>query len=471
MEQKKQEEQQAQEAQKVSALQRLLQSIESEQGEEAEQAKAIILDGVMKIRGFLLSDEVKQLRESFKGFKEWVAGTKPQRDFSGLYVWAQIFEQMRPAWPYFMEELEKDPAYKEMTFEDFMRNVGEDGQPIESEFEKVLKRAQERLQSKETGNILQEVFPRIQKTLPASHVIPITTLATELQNGGIINAGEMNLPVNIGKPNGMTNYVNVSLELPEGVNIKAKSYTAFDREVDNAVYSLFMFGDDSKVFTPAMVYRKMAGRAGTPPGRKMLTRIEETLDRHRKIDVEIDATEEVRAYMKRKHIDPDEQPVKAYWGDRLLPLSFAVIENGKDKIKGYRFTSEPPVLAHAKTVGKLTTIKTALLDIKDENGASLSNNEQRIAIKGYLLRRIQQMKRDEKKKEPQLSRKILLKTMFADAGIEKTDAKTDLTKYAIAALENWKREGFIVGFSQQKSGRRIDAFIIDLAEEEQQAQL
>ena len=66
MEQKKQEEQQAQEAQKVSALQRLLQSIESEQGEEAEQAKAIILDGVMKIRGFLLSDEVHSFSMAVK---------------------------------------------------------------------------------------------------------------------------------------------------------------------------------------------------------------------------------------------------------------------------------------------------------------------------------------------------------------------------------------------------------------------
>lgn len=197
----------------------------------------------------------------------------------------------------------------------------------------------------------------------------------------------------------------------------------------------------------------------------MLKRIEEVLDRHRKIDVVIDATEEVNVYMKRKHIDPQEQPIKAYWGDRLLPLSFAIIDNGKEKIKGYRITAAPPVLAHAQAVNKITTVKTALLDIKDESGASLSNNEQRIAIKGYLLRRIQQMKRDEKKKAPQLSRIILTKTMFEDAGIEKIDAKTDLTKYAITALKDWTREGYIKGFTQRKKGRGIDAFIIDLAED------
>ena len=471
-EQQAEEAQQAQEAQLRTSAERLKEllnsAVDGTEGAEAEAVRELLIDGAKKIVSFIQSDELKQLKQAFKGFQEWVNGTRPQRDFSGLYVWAQMFEQMRPAWPYFMEELEKDPRFKEMTFEDFMRAYDENGQRIESEFEKILQRAQGRLQGAETEKTLLAVFPRIQATTPANHIIPITTLATELQNG-LLNAGEMNLPVNIGKPNGMTNFVNIAVDVSEDVEIKTDKYTAFDREVDNAVYSLFLYGDESKVFTPAMVYRKMAGKEGQghKPSKKILQQIEACIDLHRKIDVEIDATEEVNAYMKRKHIDPENKPVRSYWGDRLLPLSYAVVQIGKERIKGYHFLTEPPILAHARTVNKIMTIKTGLLDVKDETGASLPNTEGRIAVKGYLLRRIQQMQRDEKKKAPQLSRIILLETMFKDAGIEKTDAKIDLTKYAVIALESWKRDGFIKDFAQRKksTGRGIDAFIIDLAEE------
>lgn len=451
-----------QEAQQAQGLQQLAQSIKEEGTEENELAKQLLFDGIMKLKALVNSDEVKQMREIISGFSAWFKGTNGQRTMSDLILWGQIYDQMRPVMPFFMEELKKDPRYSEMTFEDFMRNLDENGNVIESEFEKLMKIAQDRYESEQAAETLLEAMPRLQTANPKKHIMTTTRLPDAMQHEGLINAGEQQLPVkNEGKKGEITNLVRITIEPQEGLTIKTDSYTEFERQVDEAVYSLFDYGDKSRAFTIPMVYRAMTSKPNENPSKTMLKRIEQYIEKGRRTDVEIDATDEVRAYMRRNGMQ-DADRATFYRGDRLLPLAFARITNGSDTIKGYKFTADPPELAHAKATGKIMTCNSALLDVKDESGASIANTEGRISIKGYLLRRIQRMKRDEERKNPKISRIILFDSMMKDCAITSPDSKTEGKKYALAALDYWKGSGFILDYQKRMKGRSLEAVEITL---------
>ena len=462
-EQEKQQKQETQEVQKPTkkdAVSKILESAmreAEEEGTDPELVRGFLLEGISKLKAFLHSKELKQLREKMAGFSEWISGTRSQRDFSGLIAWAQIFEGIKPFMPFIFEELENNPHYKDMTFDDFMRMYDENGQRIESEFEKLIIRAQERHETATAAATMLETLPRLLK--PKEHITSITRLSAEMHNGGIINAGELNLPVkNEGRTNEITTFVKVSIEELEGVTIKTKNYSEFERQIDDAVYSLMRAGN--KYITAISVWYAMTEKRIREDD-KRIAEIEAYLEKHRHIDVEIDATEEVLDYMRRNRI-AHEKNFTFYRKNYLLPLGVYGLTKGKYKLKVFEIVAEPPLLLYAEATNKRLTYKTRLLNVKDETGASLSDNETRIAIKGYLLRRIKQIKRDAEQKNPKMSDTILLESLFEDVGIKTLDAKTDARKYIITALEYWKAEGLLTEYKKRmnKTGRGIEAIII-----------
>lgn len=101
---------------------------------------------------FMMSEEIQQLRKTFTDFNEWLKGTAAQRSIADIIFFADMAENFKPLVPYFMlevEELQKTPGMEGITFADFMRNLDAAGNPIESYFEKALKRAQERKETAE----------------------------------------------------------------------------------------------------------------------------------------------------------------------------------------------------------------------------------------------------------------------------------------------------------------------------------
>ncbi|MBQ9257435.1 MAG: hypothetical protein IJ181_10005 [Acidaminococcaceae bacterium] len=436
-------------------------------GVDPAAVKNIIVTALQKYRDFMQSDEVKQLREQFKDFNDWLTGTNAQRTFSDYLILGEMAEDWKAVIPYLIEELQElrqQPGFEEITMREFMQNYDPDTKaPIESHFERALRRAQEKKGSADAAAALLEVLPRLQNAAtPKKHIMTTTRFADEL--GGLINIGEQNLPVkNEGHKNEITNFVKVTIEPQDGLTIKTEDYTEFERQVDEAVYSLYEFGDKSKVFTIPMVYRAMTFKKGDDPGKTMQQRIEQYIEKGRKTDVEIDATDEIRAYMKSRGMK-DADKATFYRGDRLLPLAFARIKNGKEIIKGYQFTAEPPELAHAKATGKIMTLNSSLLDVKDNGGNSLPNTENRIAIKGYLLRRIQRMKRDAERKNPKITRIILFDSMMKQCGIDKADSKTEGKKYALSALDYWVNTGFIGGYRkrEKKSGKNTTIEAVEI---------
>lgn len=455
---------------------------------------------------FMMSEEIQQLRKTFTDFNEWLKGTAAQRSIADIIFFADMAENFKPLVPYFMlevEELQKTPGMEGITFADFMRNLDAAGNPIESYFEKALKRAQERKETAEAAAEVLKALPRLQSIAPKKHTIPNNALANSLQHG-VIGSGENartgDLTVGHKGKQEITTLVSVNYTPETGVTIQSTNYTEFDRQVQNAVVSLWLYGDESHIITPAMVARAMTGKNdSSTPSAQFLGAITKSIEKQCRIDAEIDATEEITSYLKSKG-----KPVPAgttfHWRDFLLSVRMLDVKNGKQKVTAYFIKDAPILLQYAELTGQLLTVKASLLDVKEidkltgkASTVSINNTDGRIAIKGYLLRRVEVMKHDRKaaaealrkyndrrKHNAELPAKrledftkqqpvILFESVFTETGISTTDRKQTMKyrEYAFAVLDYWKAEGYIDGYHQQKKtgkGNPITGIIIDFDE-------
>lgn len=313
------------------------------------------------------------------------------------------------------------------------------------------------------------MLPTLQSKLPEWHTMPIQKLATELQHG-IINAGAFDLVVaGKGKKNEITSYVMATYEQPDAITMTGKPYTEFDRQVQDAVSSLWEYGHESHIVTPDMVARAMTHKTQTekvsPQFKGAVTK---SLEKMRRIHITLDASEEIR---KRK-ITLDGERVDSFKvDDYLLALKGIEIGAGGKTVKGYLIQSEPLLLTYAKRTKQLATVDARLLDIKevDKKGnattVSIKSNETRVAVKGYLLRRIAVMKNDRTNKKPKQSNIILFESLFKETGIPHDSNAANTKKYTFQVLDYFKAMNYIKGYTKRKSkgkGGGIDAVIIDL---------
>ncbi len=350
--------------------------------------------------------------------------------------------------------------------------------------------------------LAKEALPQLQSSgTPKYYTSPNTTLANALQaidgKPEVIGAGPTDLPVmNIGKPGEVTIYVNASLDNMEGIRLTGKPYTEYDRAVHDAVISLFedrMKHDQLPVMTADMVYRTMTHKTKkeyvSPQQREAVA---QSIDKMRKsISVYVDASAE----FKRRGIKVNGKPVEKFVRDGfLLPAERLQIKAGGESVDAYLIQGQPLLLDYAKLTGQLITVQGTMLDIRevDENNKvteiSLANSETRIAIKSYLLRRVEIMRNDEQqaaasalryekkrkceKSLPQksvasfrkYSRTILFSKLFEASGITNKNTKTNSRTYIRQILDYWKATGCINGYELRKHGKTTDAVIIDVQE-------
>ena len=98
-------------------------------GVDPAAVKNIIVTALQKYRDFMQSDEVKQLREQFKDFNDWLTGTNAQRTFSDYLILGEMAEDWKAVIPYLIEELQElrqQPGFEEITMREFMQNYDPD---------------------------------------------------------------------------------------------------------------------------------------------------------------------------------------------------------------------------------------------------------------------------------------------------------------------------------------------------------
>ena len=304
-----------------------------------------------------------------------------------------------------------------------------------------------------------------------------------------INAGAYDLPVltrGSGKrKKDISTYVMAAYPPEDGIT---SSLTEQERNVSDALMSICLQAEEEgrpAAFTAETLYRVMPGR-GERPSEEMAATIEETVEKYRHLDIEVDATEEMRA---RNLIADNEE---FYIKDSFISAKQGTYKaNNGRTIKAWVLNSRPPILDYALKTKQIITIQTKNLAIeKVKNGKAsgeiLSMTDQRRAMTSYMMRRIAVMKHDDetarealrsynrrKAKDGTLKEKtiddfrkqsniILFESLFKSTGAESDNRETARRNrdFCFDVLDYWKTTGYIKDYSKQTKGRAIRGIII-----------
>ena len=235
----------------------------------------------------------------------------------------------------------------------------------------------------------------------------------------------------------------VTLEY-EGEGIKlAKPMTQYDREIHNAVTTLWKAGNIS--FTARQVWHALTGReTEKPPTKQQLAREEESLDKQRFTRAVVDYSQEARG----RELTLDGEAVTAYKIDAyMLNAEKHTIETANGRtVEGYTITRPPVLYQHAAMFGQLVTYPMRYLAA----GNVGQNSEENIIIRKYLLRRIGMAKGKGK-----VSPRIKYSSVYDKVGIPEPDKKQRkrINDYVVGCLEALVKEKAIKGFTEYKEGR------------------
>lgn len=306
---------------------------------------------------------------------------------------------------------------------------------------------------------------------PESLVIPNNKLANRMTDP-VLFEGITNLKVSEKKKKLIT---SACILIYEGDNVKLSGrqpFTEYDRNVLNAVVSLYVHGHPDHNFSPAMVYRAMTGmKESEHPSATQLAEITRSLDKMRFIRVRIDCTDE----LQKRRITIDSKQINSGFIDTyLLVLEKVELNVSGETMELYHIIKAPILYEYSSAVNQVLTIPISRLDIKelDSEGnvteRSLANTESRILIRGYLLRRIEGMKGKnalksniislfdyEKDGEPR-------KGLYSIAGKPNPDRKEmqRIREDTEKMLAYWKATGYIPGYETIKTGHKIAGYRI-----------
>ena len=299
-----------------------------------------------------------------------------------------------------------------------------------------------------------ELYETLKSVLPKNHVKPNNKLANEITRD-FINEGEIELRVSRkGAKKEITTKAILTYE-DKNISLSGRAkFTPYDREVHDAVVTLYVAGNEA--LTPEMVYRAMTGKIGTekisPQAVGAVTR---SLDKSRRIMVNIDFSQEARAYNKN---------VKATYEGYLLECRKITVAIGGTTKEAYRLLATPILYDYAQVSGQILTVPIGLLQTKK----TVRSTEEVIVIRGYLLRQIEGMKSPSFKRSNKITFEGIYKEMDVstdthDATAYKNKTRT-IRQHVDAILKEWVDQGYIKEYKQRKEGKTIKSIVITLPE-------
>lgn len=337
-----------------------------------------------------------------------------------------------------------------------------------------------RLLSEKQGDVIQDeagrMLTHLQSVIVDRHVIPNNKLTNHMA-GHVDNVGMFKLPVSAATKRAMPMKVICSLAY-EDENLKIsgrRPFTEYDRNVYNALVSLYVYGDQSHIVTPQIVYRAMVGMSATEdPSKSQIEAVTESLDKMRFTRTVINCTDEIK---RRKSIPGRKYAGMGMIDTYLLDATVVHVEAGGKTVRAYRINSAPVLYGYSRLLNEVLTVPSSLLDIRatDEDGEitgeRVNNSESRIQVKGYLLRRVEGMKGDNSLKSRTISLNgydkdgIHHKGLYEIAGLTKDasrKAQKTVRDYAEQVLGYWRANAYIKGFSFLKTGHSIAGIQIDV---------
>lgn len=315
-------------------------------------------------------------------------------------------------------------------------------------------------------------IPQLKSTLPRTHIIPNNKLANTMVKD-VVGIGQFTLKVSARNAKNPVRTICILSYDKQNVDVRGREpFTEYDRNVYNAVASLYVYGDPSHIITPAMVYRAMTGMQNTEYiSPKQIDSVTHSLDKMRFMRAQIDCTAE----LKMRNATVDSKQIRRGIIDTYLLAADAIdVEAGGQTVKAYSIIKPPVLYEYSASVKQVLQIPSALLDVKELDSAgnvtacSISNSDSRIQIKGYLLRRIEGMKGDNRLNNPVIALSDYERDgerhrgLYSIAGYP-TPSKTEASRIRTSIekmLSYWQAINHISGFDIVKEGQKAIGYRI-----------
>ena len=223
-----------------------------------------------------------------------------------------------------------------------------------------------------------------------------------------------------------------------------KELTQYDREVHDALVTLYIDGGNEYI-TPQMIYKAMTGN----PEAKLPPKQQEAISRSLN-----------KLMCSLLTINASKEECKAYGIDKYT-CEGPVIEGKKAtaKVNGvivevYHLSSEPALYTHADLINQICRLDIKLLN------SPVNKNEENITLQGYLLRRINGIKRGK------LSPTILYKSIYEQLNIQATSdgalrkKKLKVRNTVKKILDYLKAHDFIKNYTENIDGQEVRSVTI-----------
>jgi len=394
--------------------------------EKAKQFKAQAKENAIKFRRYTLEDIEKMGAEEFvkqaiNDLKDMILKLKnPTQEELFKYTDAYFRDhiQMHEESLIFYENLLKDKAKLQATFEAYAKRLKElekKGSPPET--------------------MVNTIYP-VNFLTPTDKVSGLA-FSNEL-TGGQIQQLAMERR---GSKKQITTLASIDFEKLNGsVQIKSrKKLTAYDREVHDAIITLFVDGGNEYI-TPQMIYQVMTGNPDAYLNPKQAEAISDSITKCMYSRLIIDASEEAKAY----GFDNFKYDGNLISGERVTATL-----NG-NVLECLRILRPPVLYEYANKKNQIGRFDIKLLN------SPINKTEEIITLQGYLYRRILSMKGSSN-----LSKTIVYETVYnqievtaaSDGALRKKKSKVrDQIK---KILDYWKQENFILGYAENKRGTTI----------------
>lgn len=279
---------------------------------------------------------------------------------------------------------------------------------------------------------------------PKKFITPVDKVSNKAFENGILYSNRL-LPVAMekrGSDKKVDTMVSISFDEMEkrGVHISGrKELTAYDREVHDAIITLFVNGKNECV-TPQMIYQTMTGNDKVNISKNQAESISNSVTKLMYSSVTIDATKEAEAF----GFDTFKYSGNLLHAERVT----ATINN--NVLEAIHILRTPVLYEYADRKGQIGRFELKLLN------SPVNKNEETITLQGYLYRRILSIKGNRK-----LSPTIVYDTIYkklevsaaSDGALRKK--KAGVRKKIKDILDYWKKEKFIAGYVENKRGQEM----------------
>lgn len=239
----------------------------------------------------------------------------------------------------------------------------------------------------------------------------------------------------------ITTLVSIDFEKLNGaVQIRGrKELTAYDREVHDAIITLFVDGGNEYI-TPQMIYQAMTGNPKAYLNPKQAEAISDSITKCMYSRVIINADEEAKAYGFEKF---------KYDGSLISGERVTATLNG-NVLECLHLLRKPILYEYADKKNQIGRFDIKLLN------SPINKTEEIITLQGYLYRRILSMKGSST-----LSKTIVYETVYNQIGVEASSdgalrkKKSKVRDQIKSIFDFWKQEGFILGYCENKRKTEI----------------